>query len=64
MRYEIGDIVVLRFPFTNPEAAKRRPAAVIGSAAYNSSRPDVILLAITSQIRSPLGFGEALIKDW
>jgi mRNA interferase MazF len=64
MGYEIGDVVVVRFPFTSQEAAKQRPAAVISSAAYNSNRPDIVLLAITSQIRSPLGFGEALIKDW
>lgn len=50
-----GDIVVVRFPFTNHESTK---------AEYNESRPDVILLAITSRLKTPLGFGEALIDNW
>jgi mRNA interferase MazF len=37
---------------------------VVSSAAYQRNRPDVILLAITSQIRPQLGFSEALIADW
>lgn len=64
MAFEAGDIVVVRFPFTNHEAAKQRPAVVVSGTAYSQQRPDVILLAITSRIRTPLGFGEALIEDW
>lgn len=64
MAYEPGEVVVVRFPFTNHEAAKQRPAVVVSSAAYNNNRPDVILLAVTSRIRTPFGFGEALIEDW
>ncbi len=50
-------------PFTNLQATKRRPAVIIHSPAYHD-RPDVILMAITSQVREPLSTGEALLQDW
>jgi len=59
-----GDVVLVGFPFTNLQATKKRPAVVISDAAYQQSRPDVILMAITSQIRQPLVFGEHLLQDW
>jgi mRNA interferase MazF len=54
----------VRFPFTDQAGHKQRPAAVVSNTAYQRNRPDVILLAITSQVRPQLGFGEALITDW
>ena len=59
-----GDVVLVTFPFTNQSATKQRPAAVISSKAYHRQRPDLILLAITSQVRTPLRVGEAIISDW
>ncbi len=59
-----GDVVLVRFPFTDQAGYKQRRAAVISNAAYQRNRADVILLAITSQIRPTLGFGEALTADW
>ena len=63
-RYNFGDVILVGFPFTNLQATKQRPAVVISAAAYQQSRPDVILMAITSQIRQPLAFGEYLLQDW
>ena len=63
MRYSFGDVVLVGFPFTNLQATKRRPAVIIHSTAYQN-RPDVILMAINSQVREPLGTGEALLQDW
>lgn len=62
--YSFGDIVLVSFPFTNQIGQKQRPAAVVNSAAYQRQRPDVILMAVTSQIQPSLGFGEALVQDW
>lgn len=45
-----GDVVLLPFPFTDLTTTKQRPAVVISSEAFNAQRPDVIVLAITSQI--------------
>ena len=62
--YKFGDVVLVGFPFTNLQTTKKRPAVVISSATYQQQRPDVILLAITSQIRQPFAMGEALVQDW
>ena len=62
--YSFGEVVLVRFPFTDQRGAKQRPAVVISSDGYNQQRPDLILMAITSQVRPQLGFGEALIDDW
>lgn len=59
-----GDVVLVRFPFTDQIGHKQRPAAVVSNTAYQRNRPDVILLAITSQLRPQLGFGEAPVADW
>src|ERR1700690_3318855 len=60
MPFEFGDVVLVRFPFTNQTAFKQRPAVVISGRAYNAVRPDVVIMAITSQLHSPSGLGEVL----
>ena len=62
--YKFGQIVLVRFPFTNQHGSKQRPAVVISSAAYNQARPDIILMAVTSQVRKMTGFGDAVIEGW
>lgn len=59
-----GDVVLVGFPFTSLQATKKRPAVVISNITYQQSRPDVVLMAITSQIRSNLSTGEYLLQDW
>ena len=64
MPYEFGDVVLVAFPFTNQSATKQRPAAVISKRDYNDARQDIIIAAITSQLRQPAGFGELVLHDW
>ena len=45
---EFGDIILVPFPFTDQSRAKKRPAVVISSSAYNTERPDLIIMAVTS----------------
>jgi hypothetical protein len=59
-----GDVVLVAFPFANLQATKQRPAVVISSTDYQQNRPDIIVMAITSQVREPLAFGECLLQDW
>jgi mRNA interferase MazF len=58
MQFNFGDVVLVPFPFTDQSAFKKRPAVVISSAAYNTHRRDIVILAITSQLRTPLALGE------
>lgn len=62
--YSFGDVVLVPFPFSDLTERKQRPAVIVSPTAYQQARPDCILLAITSQIRAPLGYGEALIDAW
>lgn len=64
MLLEFGDIVLVPFPFTSQKASKKHPAAVVSSRDYNMSRPDVIIAAITSQLRSTATAGEVWIGEW
>ena len=59
-----GDVVLVPFPFTDQSAAKQRPAVVISTAAYNAARPDVIVMAVTSQLRASAAFGEVWLDEW
>jgi mRNA interferase MazF len=62
--YSFGDVVLVPFPFTDQSGTKKRPAVIVSSNGYNTNRRDLIIMAITSKIRQPAGFGEALIADW
>ncbi len=62
--FEFGDIVLVPFPFTNQSQTKKRPAVVISSKAYNSERPDLVIMAVTSQINSTAIIGEVIVQDW
>ena len=62
--FEFGDLVLVPFPFTDQSATKKRPAAVISSADYHRHRPDLIILAVTSQLRPTAAFGETAITKW
>ncbi len=62
--YEFGDVVLIPFPFTDQTTAKKRPAVVVSSIAYQRSRPDLILMAVTSRIKPAPGFGDVAIEHW
>lgn len=62
--FETGDVVLVPFPFTDQSTTKRRPAVVVSSPAYHRERHDLIILAITSQVRAAVGIGEITIQRW
>ena len=64
MPYDFGDVVLVPFPFTDQSSSKQRPAVTVSQRAYANARPDVVLMAITSQVRLPLGFAEVFLADW
>ncbi|HEX9672859.1 MAG TPA: type II toxin-antitoxin system PemK/MazF family toxin [Burkholderiales bacterium] len=62
--YSFGDIVLVPFPFTDQSAIKRRPAVIISTSSYHAERPDLIIMAVTSQVRPAGVIGEVQVKDW
>ena len=62
--YKFGDIILVPFPFTDQTTVKKRPAVVISSAAYNHSRDDLIIMAVTSRLHQVNKPGEELVSDW
>lgn len=61
---EFGDAVLVPIPFTDQSTTKRRPAVVVPSAAYHRERPDLVILAVTSQLRPVAGVGEVAVVKW
>lgn len=62
--YKFRDLVLVPFPFTDQSVVKRRPAVVISSPAYHQARPDLLIMAVTSQQPSTLSVGEVQVQDW
>ena len=62
--YSFGDVILVPFPFTDQTATKKRPAVVVSSDAYNKTRPDVVLMAVTGHLSSYPRIGEVVVNDW
>jgi mRNA interferase MazF len=63
--HKFGDLVLVPFPFTDQTGIKKRPGIVVSSDVYQTQRPDVVLMAVTSQLLRPAGaVGEVLITEW
>ena len=62
--YKFGDIILVPFPFTDQSTIKKRPAVVVSSEEYNSGRPDLIIMALTSRLHQVDKLGEKLVSDW
>ena len=64
MPFDFGDIVLVPFPFTSQTASKKRPAVVVSGRAYNAAKPDIVVMAVTSQLRPAPIQGEVWLQDW
>lgn len=51
MHFLQGDIVTIPFPFTDQSGNKLRPAVIVSNSTVNKTS-DIILAAITSQLRN------------
>jgi mRNA interferase MazF len=61
--YKRGDVVLVRFIFSDETRERQRPAVVVSSGAYHQSRQEAIIAAITSRTDRIL-LGDHLINDW
>ena len=46
---ESGDVVLVRFPFTDLATSKKRPALVLNPEEYFFRHGDIVVLALTSR---------------
>ena len=51
--YNRGDIVLIPVPFSDLSASKKRPVLIISNDNYNTTSPDMIVVAITSNLVQP-----------
>ncbi|MEX0718785.1 MAG: type II toxin-antitoxin system PemK/MazF family toxin [Planctomycetaceae bacterium] len=56
-----GDVVLVRFPFTDLSSHKKRPAVVVSPASYSAKHGDLIVVALTSQ---PQADDSLRLDDW
>ena len=60
--FNLGDVVLVPFPFTDLSAVKQRPALILSPKRLNDVRTDLIVAAISSQIPSVFGEDEILLS--
>ncbi|MFD1737782.1 type II toxin-antitoxin system PemK/MazF family toxin [Bacillus salitolerans] len=51
MMYNQGDIVLILVPFSDLTNRKQRPVLIISNDDYNKITEDIVVVAITSQLR-------------
>ncbi|WP_245947566.1 type II toxin-antitoxin system PemK/MazF family toxin [Bacillus taeanensis] len=51
MMYEQGDIVLIPVPFSDLSQRKQRPVLIIFNNSYNKTTEDLLVAAITSQLK-------------
>lgn len=61
--YKRQDVVLIDFGFSEEIGSKKRPALVISSHSYHQGRQEVIVMAITSNIKRAL-CADTKIDDW
>ena len=64
MTSERGQVVLVRFPFTDLSSPKQRPALVVASRAFLSAGEDVVVAAISGQRIDRPGPFDHVVEDW
>ena len=59
--YSPGEVVLVRFPFTDLATTKKRPALVVSPVEYGPRYHDVVVLAMTSK---PQPEDELRLQNW
>jgi mRNA interferase MazF len=59
-----GDVVLVRFPFADLAAAKKRPTLVLARTVRSPRNRLAILAMITSQVESLRLEGDVLLSEW
>ena len=59
-----GEVVIVRFPFADLAATKKRPALVLARVERSPRHRLVTLAMITSQIEALTLVGDVVLRDW
>jgi len=61
--YNRGDILLVKFTFSEGEGSKYRPTLLLSAKDYNNHRQELIIAAITSNLKRRL-VRDTKINDW
>ncbi len=64
MAFQRGDVVLLPFPYTDLSTTKTRPAIVVSSTIYHSTRTELLLAYVSSQIVKATPTIDYILNDW
>lgn len=64
MAFHRGDIVLIPFPYTDLSAVKTRPAVVVSSDLYHTTRPELLLAYVSSQVSQANPAIDYVLADW
>jgi len=64
MAFKRGDVVLVRYPFTDLSSSKTRPAVIMSGALYHGLQPDLVLVALTSNIAAATESLDYVLQDW
>lgn len=59
-----GSVILVKFPFTNLETTKKRPALILNTIAYSKNFSLITIAMITSRIEDPSIDGDYLLSKW
>src|SRR4051812_12120626 len=59
-----GDIVLVKFPFTNLKSEKKRPALVLNVIHFSKSLDLIVISMVTSKTDGISLKGDVILSDW
>jgi mRNA interferase MazF len=59
-----GDVVLVRFPFTNMGGEKKRPGIVVSADTFHSKRSDYLVLALSESRGQQMYPGDFELVKW
>jgi mRNA interferase MazF len=59
--FDSGDVALVRFPFTNQQSVKQRPAVIVNQVEYPRQYGDFVLIPLTSVAQTNPSLA---LRDW
>ncbi len=64
MAFQRGSVILIPFPFSDLTTTKTRPAVVVSSNIYQTTRSELLLAYISSQITNATPHIDYILHDW